>query len=69
MVTCGRVPKHWRASWTVWFRVRVRHWKCWFGTNDPAKAVAAARGDYENLVMGPGERPVMPKGRCHRNTP
>lgn len=76
MVTCGEIPRHWRKSWTVWELVRGNHWHwlCCFATNDPAKAMdnAAARGNVgaiDALAMAPGERPIMPKGRCHRNTP
>lgn len=69
MVTCSRIPAHWRKSWTVWVRVTVRYWKCDFATNDPARAVEAAcdRGP-ESLVMPPGESPIMARGRCHRNS-
>lgn len=74
-MTCGEIPRHWRKSWVVWERVSSNpgHWYCCFATNDPAKAVevAADRAPFvlDTLVMAPGERPVMPKGRCHRNTP
>lgn len=70
MVTCGRVPRHWAKSWTVWERPNPNYWQCVFASNDPAAAVEnAAWRTSENIVMAPGERPVMPKGRCHRNTP
>ena len=69
-MTCSRLPKHWRASWTVWVRVRPDYWQCSFATNDPIRAEEnAADRALDTLVMPPGESPLMPKSRCHRPSP
>lgn len=66
-MTCSRVPRSWRNSWVVWVRSRPDHWHCVFATNDPIQAQEnAAWRASENLVMPPGERPVMVREQCHR---